>query len=206
MPDHAAFRAMIAEAVPRDDGPRLVYADFLEEQGDPDRALFLRLQCEYVNLSCARPRCPTRKQIKDRCKTCRRRHELRNQLAKAMRPEFMTDLHPRLWREILNTVVQAGETFTNAIGSVPGVFLAGMQAMAETVTGGADATPPALPERPTPRPMETQTPISFWERLDWLRESSREMREARQRADQARELVAVIQSLRKERAEARAKA
>lgn len=31
-------------AAPHDDGPRLVFADFLEEHGDPDRAEFIRLQ------------------------------------------------------------------------------------------------------------------------------------------------------------------
>jgi uncharacterized protein (TIGR02996 family) len=30
---------------PDDDGPRLVYADWCEEHGDPDRAEFIRLQC-----------------------------------------------------------------------------------------------------------------------------------------------------------------
>src|SRR5437762_12581447 len=30
---------------PADDGPRLVYADWLEEEGDADRAELIRLQC-----------------------------------------------------------------------------------------------------------------------------------------------------------------
>jgi uncharacterized protein (TIGR02996 family) len=33
-------------AKPEDDTPRLVYADWLEEQGDTDRAEFIRVQCE----------------------------------------------------------------------------------------------------------------------------------------------------------------
>jgi uncharacterized protein (TIGR02996 family) len=32
-------------AAPADDAPRLVYADWLDEHGDPDRAEFIRLQC-----------------------------------------------------------------------------------------------------------------------------------------------------------------
>src|SRR5262245_58863227 len=40
-----AFLKAIAEA-PDDDGPRLVYADWLEEHGDPARAEFIRVRCE----------------------------------------------------------------------------------------------------------------------------------------------------------------
>jgi uncharacterized protein (TIGR02996 family) len=32
-----------------DDTPRLIYADWLEEHGDPDRARFIRLQCDLAN-------------------------------------------------------------------------------------------------------------------------------------------------------------
>jgi uncharacterized protein (TIGR02996 family) len=35
---------------PDDDGPRLVYADFLEERGEPERAEFIRVQCELALL------------------------------------------------------------------------------------------------------------------------------------------------------------
>ncbi len=40
-----AFLQAIREA-PDDDGPRLVYADWLDEHGQPDRAEFIRVQCE----------------------------------------------------------------------------------------------------------------------------------------------------------------
>jgi len=48
MPDDPAFLRMIA-ATPDDDAPRLVYADVLDERGDPAsvaRAEFIRIQCE----------------------------------------------------------------------------------------------------------------------------------------------------------------
>jgi uncharacterized protein (TIGR02996 family) len=45
--DHASLLAAILEA-PDDDAPRLVYADWLEEQGDADRAEFIRLQCRLA--------------------------------------------------------------------------------------------------------------------------------------------------------------
>ncbi|QJW95795.1 TIGR02996 domain-containing protein [Frigoriglobus tundricola] len=48
-PDWPAFvRAIVAE--PEDDTPRLVAADFLEENGDPDRAAFIRVQVALARL------------------------------------------------------------------------------------------------------------------------------------------------------------
>lgn len=46
--DHPDWTALLAGIVahPDADLPRLVAADWLEEQGDPDRAAFIRLQCE----------------------------------------------------------------------------------------------------------------------------------------------------------------
>jgi uncharacterized protein (TIGR02996 family) len=52
MPDDPAFLRMIA-ATPDDDAPRLVYADVLDERGDPAsaaRAEFIRVQCERARL------------------------------------------------------------------------------------------------------------------------------------------------------------
>lgn len=43
MPDAESFLRAIIEN-PDDDGPRLVYADWLDENGDPDRAEFIRVQ------------------------------------------------------------------------------------------------------------------------------------------------------------------
>jgi uncharacterized protein (TIGR02996 family) len=45
---HAFWKA-IREA-PEEDGPRLVYADWLEEQGEADRAEFIRVQCALDKL------------------------------------------------------------------------------------------------------------------------------------------------------------
>ncbi len=49
MSEHDAFLQTIL-AEPDDTGPRLVYADWLEEQGDCDRAEFLRLDTEWAAL------------------------------------------------------------------------------------------------------------------------------------------------------------
>jgi uncharacterized protein (TIGR02996 family) len=37
-------------AHPEDDTPRLIYADWLEDHGDPDRAAFIRVQCALARL------------------------------------------------------------------------------------------------------------------------------------------------------------
>lgn len=47
MPTHADFLRSIVES-PEDDGPRLLFADWLEEQGEGDRAEFIRVQCELA--------------------------------------------------------------------------------------------------------------------------------------------------------------
>ena len=47
--DHAAFLRAICDN-PGDDTPRLVYADFLEENGDRERAEYVRIQCEMEGL------------------------------------------------------------------------------------------------------------------------------------------------------------
>lgn len=44
----ALFQAILA--APDDDAPRLVYADWLDEAGDPDRAEFVRVQCRLARL------------------------------------------------------------------------------------------------------------------------------------------------------------
>jgi len=49
MSDAAALLAAI-RAAPDDDAPRLVYADWLEEHGQPEWAEFIRVQCELARL------------------------------------------------------------------------------------------------------------------------------------------------------------
>jgi uncharacterized protein (TIGR02996 family) len=44
----ALWRAVVAE--PYDDAPRLIYADWLEEHGDAERAEFVRVQCRLATL------------------------------------------------------------------------------------------------------------------------------------------------------------
>ena len=55
---HDGFLRAILDR-PDDDVPRLVYADWLEEHGDPARAEFIRVQCELATLPDDDPRRPT---------------------------------------------------------------------------------------------------------------------------------------------------
>jgi uncharacterized protein (TIGR02996 family) len=48
MHEEALLRAIFD--APEDDAPRLIYADWLEERGDADRAEFIRVQCELARL------------------------------------------------------------------------------------------------------------------------------------------------------------
>jgi uncharacterized protein (TIGR02996 family) len=50
-----AFLASIIES-PEDDVPRLIYADWLEEQGQPERAEFIRVQCQLARVGEDDPR------------------------------------------------------------------------------------------------------------------------------------------------------
>src|SRR5436305_326439 len=55
--DGAALLAAVC-AHPDDDTPRLVYADWLEEQGKPERAELIRVQCELAQIEGDDPRRP----------------------------------------------------------------------------------------------------------------------------------------------------
>src|SRR5262245_13423738 len=56
----AMLRAIVDS--PDDDRPRLLYADWLEEQGDPERADFIRVQCSLASLAESDPRRPELRQ------------------------------------------------------------------------------------------------------------------------------------------------
>src|SRR5262245_17894644 len=58
MAHHQAFLPDII-ANPDDDAPRLIYADWLEENGEPERAEFIRVQCELARLPRGDDRRPT---------------------------------------------------------------------------------------------------------------------------------------------------
>lgn len=55
MSDRQAFLATIRQQ-PDDDAPRLIFADWLEEQGEPERAEYIRVQCTLATLPPGDPR------------------------------------------------------------------------------------------------------------------------------------------------------
>jgi uncharacterized protein (TIGR02996 family) len=80
MTHHEGFLRDIIEH-PADDAPRLIYADWLEEHGDPDRAEFVRVQCELARsemkpCTCFPSRWPGQTYVCQRCTLRRREREL----------------------------------------------------------------------------------------------------------------------------------
>jgi uncharacterized protein (TIGR02996 family) len=63
-PDETSLLAAV-RATPRADGPRLVYADFLDDRGRTDQAGFIRDQIELAKLAADSPR---RRELADRCR------------------------------------------------------------------------------------------------------------------------------------------
>src|SRR5215210_4229484 len=78
MSDEDALLRAIA-ATPEDDLPRLVYADWLDEHDQPERAEFVRLQCELAAMPAADPTRPFL--------TWRHKHFLRTRV-----PEWLREL------------------------------------------------------------------------------------------------------------------
>jgi uncharacterized protein (TIGR02996 family) len=65
MTPHGAFLQAILEE-PADDAVRLIYADWLDEHGDPDRADFIRAQVDLAGLPDNHPRRPALQQLEQR--------------------------------------------------------------------------------------------------------------------------------------------
>jgi uncharacterized protein (TIGR02996 family) len=61
MNQEEAFLATLADD-PDDEVTRLVFADWIEEQGDPERAEFIRIQCRLANLATDDPERPALEQ------------------------------------------------------------------------------------------------------------------------------------------------
>ncbi|MFM7151837.1 MAG: TIGR02996 domain-containing protein, partial [Gemmataceae bacterium] len=94
-----AFLATIREH-PYDDAPRLIFADWLEDHGDPDRATFIRLQVDRA-----------------RCKP----HDLRQRKLLALEEPLLHE-HEHRWRETLPHL--DGVTWEDfSRGFVEGVFV-----------------------------------------------------------------------------------
>lgn len=71
--------------VPDDDTPRLIYADFLEENGEEDWAAFIRVSVEVLVRS---PKSPGQENIPEYVELCKRGYELLRQLSLARPQQF----------------------------------------------------------------------------------------------------------------------
>lgn len=69
-------------ANPADDAPRLVYADWLDENGQPDRASFIRVQCELARIGHNHPNLEWLKDNRDNnpCRQCSPLHDREREL------------------------------------------------------------------------------------------------------------------------------
>jgi uncharacterized protein (TIGR02996 family) len=121
-----AFLQTIAEDLD-DDTPRLVYADWLDEHGQPERAEFIRVQCELAGMTADDPR-------RDDLRTCEQELLAEHGDAWGMRPygPFERGFQERALvyryrcREILNredldavTSADRGMLFVDAVWSGP---------------------------------------------------------------------------------------
>ncbi len=103
MSDRAALLAAVA-ARPDDDLPKLVFADWLDEHGDPDRAEFVRLSVAYYREAVAHP--PA------------------TDPAKARRMEELFAAHYRTWlKPIYDAVGQPVPDVRKDVGSQGGIAL-----------------------------------------------------------------------------------
>jgi uncharacterized protein (TIGR02996 family) len=108
---HEAFLRSIIEA-PDDDTPRLIYADWLDDNDDPDRAEFIRVQCSLAGLAAGDPRQPG---LADR------EQELLRQHGWAWAEDFSSLISAWTYRRGFIEVVQMHlETTRDAIRSVLG--------------------------------------------------------------------------------------
>jgi uncharacterized protein (TIGR02996 family) len=89
--DEGLYRAILDD--PDGDMPRLVYADWLEEQGDSDRAEFIRVQCELAGFP---PILPDKAALRARARLCDRSRRLEAQ-------------HRAEWLGPFGPLIEAGE-------------------------------------------------------------------------------------------------
>ena len=90
--DQALFQAILAD--PEDDLPRLIYADWCEENGEADRAEFIRVQIELARLPELAPRAGEGRAAELR----RREQELWRQ-------------HGATWRQVVPPCLRSGVVF-----------------------------------------------------------------------------------------------
>jgi uncharacterized protein (TIGR02996 family) len=139
-PDDAFMQAIIES---HDDTPRLVYADWLDDHGDSDRAIFIRVQVELARLPLDDPRRPG-------LKTSERR---------------LQEKHERLWATPLLDIVWdwgfrrgfvefVALPFSTPLDHADTVFQSAPVRELRLDCPALSARPAPLPRRPNPRTLE----------------------------------------------------
>jgi uncharacterized protein (TIGR02996 family) len=120
MKTHAGFLEAI-NADPDDDAPRLIYADWLEDNGEDERAEFIRDQCRAASL----PACNERDELEDRAEDLLRQHRQTwiAPLTRGERPEFHRGFLERIQMTPRQFPQQAKALFELGPACTPGLFL-----------------------------------------------------------------------------------
>lgn len=114
MSDRDSFlRAIIAQ--PDDNLPRLVFADFLDEHGEPERAEFIRVQCELAPLA---GRCERGDGLSSWCMGAPERHhpDCRTGRLRQRERELLSNIHSGDW---LGELGKGGCTWPGAFSHQP---------------------------------------------------------------------------------------
>jgi uncharacterized protein (TIGR02996 family) len=94
--EQSLLAAVLAD--PDDDAPRLIYADWLDERGECDRAEFIRVQVALAQMESEWvPRCDHRQGNCPGCKFRRRRRRLRDREVGLLRPSGGTGGLESMW-------------------------------------------------------------------------------------------------------------
>src|SRR5262249_3822520 len=117
-----AFLQSIVDA-PADDAPRLIFADWLDEHGDPERARFIRTQCRLAGLTPAQEA----SDLEDGEERCRLEAD-EAELLPLMRDRLVNREHPR-WVGKLSSWVKEQQPefergFVARLTTTPTKFLA----------------------------------------------------------------------------------
>src|SRR5262249_46940199 len=123
MTDADAFLRAIIEN-PNDDGPRLVYADWLEESGNP-RGEFIRVQCEKARipmpLGCQMLSTGHKPEWCDACRVMRREHALLFDNTKAFLEGLPGDWPAAHRHGIVNVTMYGAASYQFRSGFVEGI-------------------------------------------------------------------------------------
>ena len=123
--------------VPFDNTPRLVYADYLDENGQEERAEFIRVQCDILQLYEIECKCTfspnNRSSTCDRCKEAHKLEKRQDRLLAQNKPDWFTNYYQYV--TVLKPVTQEQRTGTTFL-VVRNGFISEVYCTLETFVGG----------------------------------------------------------------------